>query len=116
MGVRYVKSLSEARDWRRIKGARTERPFDSMEDFTRRTRLDEGVVGRLAEVGAFGRFGGERRAALWEALDPSRTPVLSLPLAWREPQSDLEPARLNGTTGSAPTVPAASLWRRCAMR
>ena len=51
MGLRYVKSLSEERDWRRIEVARTKRPFASMEDFTRRTRLDERVVRRLAEAG-----------------------------------------------------------------
>ena len=91
MGLRYVKSLSEERDWQRIEAARTERPFDSMEDFTRRTLLDEGVVGRLAEVGAFAGFEGERRAALWEALDLGRTPVSSLPHASREPRPDFEP-------------------------
>ena len=91
MGLRYVKGLSEERDWRRIEAARTERPFASMEDFTRRTRLDEGMVGRLAEAGAFARFEGERRAALWEALDLGRTPAPSLPLASREPRPDFEP-------------------------
>ena len=91
MGLRYVKSLSEKRDWQRIEAARTERPFASMEDFTRRTLLDEGVVGRLAEAGAFAGFEGERRAALWEALDLGRTPVSSLPLASREPRPDFEP-------------------------
>ena len=76
MGLRYVKSLSEERDWRRIEAARTERPFASMEDFTRRTRLDERVVRRLAEAGAFARFEGERRAALWEAQDLGRMPAV----------------------------------------
>ena len=91
MGLRYVKSLSEERDWRRIRVARTERPFASMEDFTRRTRLDEGVVGRLAEAGAFARFEGERRAALWEAFDLGRRPAPSLPFASRELRPDFEP-------------------------
>ena len=91
MGLRYVKSLSEERDWRRIEAARTKRPFASMEDFTRRTRLDARVVGRLAEAGAFARFEGERRAALWEALDLGRTPATSLPIASSEPQPDFEP-------------------------
>ena len=91
MGLRYVKSLSEERDWRRIETARAERPFASMEDFTRRTRLDEGVVRRLAEAGAFARFEGERRTALWEALDLGRTPAPSLPLASRERCPDFEP-------------------------
>ena len=91
MGLRYVKSLSEERDWRRIEAARTERLFASMEDFTRRTRLGEGVVGRLAEAGAFARFEGERRGALWEALDLGGTPAPSLPLASREPRPGFEP-------------------------
>ena len=72
MGLRYVKSLSEERDWRRIEAARTEQPFASMEDFVRRTQLDERVVRRLAEAGAFVRFEGERRTALWEALNLGR--------------------------------------------
>ena len=91
MGLRYVKSLSEERDWRRIEAARMNRPFASMEDFTRRTRLDARVVGRLAEAGAFARFEGVRRAALWEALDLGRSPAPSLPLASGEPQPDFEP-------------------------
>ena len=91
MGLRYVKSLSEERDWRRIEAARTERPFASMEDFTRRTRLDKRVVRRLAEAGVFARFEGERRTALWEALDLGRTPAPSLSLASREQRPDFEP-------------------------
>ena len=91
MGLRYVKSLSEERDWRRIEAVRAEWSFVSIEDFTRRTGLDEGVVRRLAEAGAFARFEGERRTALWEALDLGRTPAPSLALASREPQPDFEP-------------------------
>ena len=91
MGLRYVKSLSEERDWRRIEAARAKRPFASMEDFTRRTRLDARVVGRLAEAGAFARLEGVRRAALWAALDLGRTPASSLPIVSREPRPDFEP-------------------------
>ena len=91
MGLRYVKSLSEERDWRRIEAAHAERPFASMEDFTRRTRLDARIVRRLAEAGAFARFEGERRAALWEAQDLARMPESALPLASCEPLPDFEP-------------------------
>ena len=91
MGLRYVKGLSEERDWRRIEAARTERPFASMEDFVRRARLAERVVRRLAEAGAFARFEGKRRSALWEALDLGRMPASSLPLASNEPRPDFEP-------------------------
>ena len=91
VGLRYVKGLSEERDWRRIEAARTERPFASMEDFVRRARLAERVVRRLAEAGAFARFEGERRSALWEALDLGRMPASSLPFVPREPRPDFEP-------------------------
>ena len=91
MGLRYVKSLSEERDWRRIEAARAERSFASMEDFTRRTRLDARIVRRLAEAGAFAWFEGKRRTALWEALDLGRMPASSLPLAPREPRPEFEP-------------------------
>ena len=91
MGLRYVKSLSEERDWRRIEVAHAQRPFASMEDFTRRTRLDARIVRRLAEAGAFARFEGERRAALWEAQDLARMPASALLLASCEPQLDFEP-------------------------
>ncbi|HET8563277.1 MAG TPA: error-prone DNA polymerase, partial [Candidatus Binatia bacterium] len=52
MGLRYVKGLRE-NDWERIRQARRADQFASLEDFARRTRLDEGVLGRLAEAGAF---------------------------------------------------------------
>ena len=91
MGLRYVKGLSEERDWRRIETARTERPFASMEDFVRRARLAERVVRRLAEAGAFARFEGERRTALWEAQDLGRRPASTLPIAQCEPLPDFPP-------------------------
>ena len=91
MGLRYVKGLSEDRDWRRIEAARTERLFASMEDFVCRVRLDERVVRRLAEAGAFARFEGERRTALWEAQDLGRRPASALPIASCEPRPDFEP-------------------------
>ena len=91
MGLRYVKGLSEERDWRRIEAARTERPFTSMEDFVCRARLAGRVVRRLAEAGAFARFEGERRTALWEAQDLGRRPASTLPIAQCEPLPDFPP-------------------------
>ena len=91
MGLRYVKSLSEERDWQRIEAARAVRSFASMEDFTRRTRLDARIVRRLAEAGAFGWFEGKRRTALWEALDLGRTPESALPITSREPPPNFDP-------------------------
>ena len=51
MGLRYVKGLSAERDGRRIEAARAHRSFASMEDFVRRTQLDEGVVAAACRGG-----------------------------------------------------------------
>ena len=60
MGLRYVKGLGE-RDWESIAAARRAAPFASVGDFVRRTTLDEGVLGTLAEAGAFDGFNVARR-------------------------------------------------------
>ena len=91
MGLRYVKSLSEERDWRRIEAARAERPFASLADFSRRTRLDDRVLRRLAEAGAFAPFEGRRRAALWEAQGLGAVSETPLPVAPDEPLPDFDP-------------------------
>ena len=91
MGLRYVKSLSEERDWRRIAAARAERPFASLADFSRRTRLDERVLRRLAEAGAFASFEGQRRAALWAAQGLGPAAETPLPVAPDDPLPDFDP-------------------------
>ncbi len=91
MGLRYVKSLSEERDWRRIEAARTHRPFESLADFSRRTRLDDRVLRRLAEAGAFAPFEGRRRAALWEAQGLGPAAERPLPVAPDDPLPDFDP-------------------------
>jgi DNA polymerase III alpha subunit len=68
MGLRYVKVLGET-DWESIAGERCAGSFASVDDFVRRTKLDEGVLGTLAEAGGsigsmlidvwhFGRYAG----------------------------------------------------------
>ncbi len=75
MGLRYVKALSKDRDWLRIDAARRVAPFASVEDFVRRTRLEERTLSRLAEAGAFdGLREIRRRDALWEVRGLARTP------------------------------------------
>ena len=91
MGLRYVKSLSAERDWRRIEAARAERPFASLADFSRRTRLDDRVLRRLAEAGAFAPFEGRRRAALWAAQGLGTASETSLPVAPDDPLPDFDP-------------------------
>jgi len=80
MGLRYVKGLRES-DWKKIAGARLIAPFKSLDDFVRRSGLDEGVLGKLAEAGAYESFGVDRRTALWDIgrLVRARNESLSLP-------------------------------------
>jgi error-prone DNA polymerase len=83
MGLRYVRGLGEGH-WGRIEQARNERTFASVDDFVRRTRLDEGTVSRLAEAGAFDSFKINRRGALWRVKGAMHSPEASLSVAERE--------------------------------
>ena len=80
MGLRYVKDLSKDRDWQRVEVARAEHPFTTMTDFTRRTGLDDRMLQRLAEVGAFGAFEANRRSALWQVQGFATLRDRSLPI------------------------------------
>jgi len=62
MGLRYIKGLRED-DAARIVGAR---PYVSLKEFARRTRLNTGARARLATSGALRGLSSERRTALWE--------------------------------------------------
>ncbi|HXF75278.1 MAG TPA: error-prone DNA polymerase, partial [Methylomirabilota bacterium] len=86
MGLRYVKGLGE-RDWEKIAAARKQAAFASLQDFARRTGLDEGALSALAEAGAFESLGIDRRAALWEVrrLAKIQKESLSLPARERSP-------------------------------
>ena len=65
MGLRYVKGLGE-NEWQRIDSARRDQQFSSLDDFVRRTVLDEGSLTALAEAGAFDGLAVARRQALWD--------------------------------------------------
>jgi error-prone DNA polymerase len=83
MGLRYIKGFRE-KDWERIDRARRQAPFATLEDFARRSGLDEGVLSMLAEAGAFDGFSVDRRTALWDIRRLSRTRYESLSLNNRE--------------------------------
>jgi error-prone DNA polymerase len=78
-----VKGLGE-REWGRIAQARQIAPFASLHDFVRRTGLDEGCLGALAEAGAFDALGIDRRTALWDGRRLARSQKESLSLPSRE--------------------------------
>jgi DNA-directed DNA polymerase III PolC len=79
MGLRYVKGLSES-DGDRVTSARAAAPFESLEDFVRRTGLDAGALVALAKVGAFEGLGVNRREALWQVRALAKRHNLMLPI------------------------------------
>ncbi|MGE5306625.1 MAG: error-prone DNA polymerase, partial [Alphaproteobacteria bacterium] len=83
MGLRYVKGCSEI-DAEKITRARNAMLFTSLDDFVRRTRLDQGLLGRLAEAGAFESLGLDRRTALWDSRRLARTKNEPLVLSTHE--------------------------------
>ncbi|HEX6774211.1 MAG TPA: error-prone DNA polymerase [Methylomirabilota bacterium] len=68
LGLRYVRGLREEAG-RRMERAR---PFASADDLVRRAGLRSDELVRLAELGALGSLGLERRAALWEVERAAR--------------------------------------------
>ena len=90
MGLRYVKGLGE-REWERIARARSLAPFVSLQDFARRTGLDEGSLSALAEAGAFDSLQVDRRTALWDVRRLARAQKESLALLSRERRPDFAP-------------------------
>ena len=65
MGLRWVKGMQLA-EGQRVLDARAERPFETIEDFVRRTHVAGRVHAALAEAGALGGLARERRDALWQ--------------------------------------------------
>jgi error-prone DNA polymerase len=83
MGLRYVKGLGETH-WESIARGRDSAPFISVGDFVRRTKLDEDVLGTLAEAGAFDGLDTDRRTGLWGVRRFARSREESLSLPARE--------------------------------
>jgi len=66
MGLRYVKGLS-ARERDHLE--REPPPYRDLEDFIRRTKLNQGACQKLAEAGALDPITDGRRDAIWEARE-----------------------------------------------
>jgi error-prone DNA polymerase len=73
LGLGQVKGLREVVG-RRLVAARRARPFASVDDVVARGGLAHAEAVALAEVGALGHLGGERRAALWQAERAGQPP------------------------------------------
>jgi len=96
LGLRMITGIPEAAA-RKIESAREAGPFQSLDDFVRRTGLGQAVVSKLAEADAFQSLEIDRRAALWQALGQERKakhmPLLS-GLTEDEPTAPLPPMPL----------------------
>jgi error-prone DNA polymerase len=85
LGFRLIRGLAQALA-ATIPEIRAAARFQSVSDFTRRTRLGRSILARLAAADAFGSLGVDRRSALWHVLAAGA----DLPLfAWLE--EDKEP-------------------------
>jgi error-prone DNA polymerase len=74
LGMRMVRGLRQP-DAQRIMVARSEGPFQSVADFSRRTRLPQFVIQQLSDADAFDSVKQDRREALWQALGQEKTPL-----------------------------------------
>jgi error-prone DNA polymerase len=72
LGLRMIVGLPESQTLL-IEAARRQGPFQSMDDFSRRSGVRPSVVERLARADAFGSLHLNRRASLWQALRPSHS-------------------------------------------
>jgi error-prone DNA polymerase len=67
LGYRLVRGFQQAMA-HKIAEAREQKPFRSLPDFARRTRLSRPVLARLTAADVFGSLGLNRRTALWHVL------------------------------------------------
>ena len=67
LGFRMVSGLRESVGLTIVQ-QRGDRPYDSVADFTRRTRLGQATVALLSRADAFESLRQDRREALWQAL------------------------------------------------
>jgi error-prone DNA polymerase len=89
LGLSYVHGLGEA-GIARLEAARQARPFGSLADFCRRTRLARGIVENLVRAGAMDGWGILRRQLLWE-LGKLRYQEEELDLAFPDDGVELPP-------------------------
>ncbi len=73
LGMRMVRGLPEAIAQTVVAARQQGGPFADLAEFTRRTRLGQAAVTRLADAGALSSLAGDRRAAFWQALAQDRS-------------------------------------------
>jgi error-prone DNA polymerase len=90
LGLRMAKGFGE-KDAGILLRARGEKPFASVADMHRRTRLSPNVLECLAEADGFACLGLDRRRALWEvrALPAQTLPLFGALEDFREPATEI---------------------------
>ncbi|MBK5256033.1 MAG: error-prone DNA polymerase [Vicinamibacteria bacterium] len=91
LGLNYVTSLRTPAAVSVVE-ERNRRPFVSIEDFARRTKLHADELERLASIGAFAPFDRTRRDALWQVAALGRSPGPLFETPRFEETADIESA------------------------
>jgi error-prone DNA polymerase len=73
LGLRMISGF-RAEAAAKILKARRGGTFESVSEFTQRTRMSQAIVTQLSQADAFGSLDQDRRAALWQALGQEKTP------------------------------------------
>ncbi len=73
LGLRMIRGLQEAIGQTVVAARGATGAFSDLADFTRRTRLGQAAITRLADAGALSSLAGDRRAAFWQSLAQDRT-------------------------------------------
>jgi error-prone DNA polymerase len=81
MGLCFVKGLGEVDGKKIVAGA----PYKSVDDFGRKTGLNERSLRAIAEANALSSLGTSRRAALWQVTGMARAPEVPMAVE-TEPQ------------------------------
>jgi len=111
LGLNYVTSL-RAPAAALVVEERARRPFDSIEDFARRTKLHADELERLASIGAFAAFDRTRRDALWQVAALGRSPgPLFEALSSQLDRSSLRGGRQEASDEATPLPPMSTLDR-----
>ena len=72
LGLHMIRGLPESVGRLIEKDRDLNGPYADVSDFTRRTRLGQAMVSRLADAAALSSLSGDRRAAYWQALAQDR--------------------------------------------
>ena len=105
LGLNRIAGLPEAAA-HRIVEARRERPFENVEDLTRRAQLDAHALQRLAQAGALAPLAGHRHEAAWAVagVDTRASALLRRTRTHEDPAALAAPAVVEETLADYRTL------------